>query len=123
MDTHISGFFSQHPTRALSIFAHRIKMPSPQDQWQADSALAWAKSLETGQPLHASGQSATENTATTDAAIKKAYLPAIHPEFAVQKAAEGWSAGIQAALSPLPIAVLPFDPADPNSAFNVELVL
>lgn len=46
LDTQIGTFWSQHPSRQLSIFAHNINLPAPRSQWEAMSATEWLRARE-----------------------------------------------------------------------------
>lgn len=46
LDTQIGTFWSQHPSRQLSMFAHNINLPAPRSQWEAMSATEWLRARE-----------------------------------------------------------------------------
>lgn len=134
MDTQISGFFNQHPSRSLSIFAHRINLPCGADEWDAQSPAEWraARRKHTeDEPSYCPHGSKPSQDSSSPRQPKPhqakpasaPFLPGIHPEFKVQRAGEGWSTCIQAALSLSSDEPLPFPAGCPTYAYNTELIL
>ncbi|WOO83376.1 Nicotinate catabolism cluster-specific transcription factor [Vanrija pseudolonga] len=113
IDTQISTFWNQHPSRQLSIFAHNLSMPAPRAQWEALTAAEWLRVREpssTTQHDHNAGRRGGRG----------GYLPGLHPEFQVSFVTEGYSSIVLAALAaegPPPLRV------DIDNSFAVGVIL
>lgn len=145
IDTQISAFWSQHPSRQLSIFAHNIKLPAPRAQWEAMTPADWLRAREgsdggnggsgsgsgagagTGAQRRSGGangsHSHSHNPNGTDSkssgSNRTGYMPGLHPEFQVSVVTEGYSSAVLAALAGdgTPIRI------DLDNSFQVMLVL
>lgn len=109
IDTQLSAFWNQHPSRQLSIFAHNITLPCPRNQWEAMTASDWFRVREP--PIPASAISRKP---------RSGYLPGLHPEFQVSVVSEGYSSSILSALAAedrLPFRV------DAENSLGVEMIL
>ena len=109
IDTQLSVFWNQHPSRQLSIFAHNINLPCPRNQWDATTASDWFKVREPPSP-----------SASIAKKPRSGYLPGLHPEFQVDVVSEGYSASILSALAA--DEKLPFR-VDLENALGVEMIL
>jgi hypothetical protein len=89
LDTQISAFWNQHPSRQLPIFCHNIALPCSKAQWDALSAIDW---LCVREPAPA--------PPSVDVPKKRSspFLPGLHPDFAVQNVSEGYSSNLLCAL-------------------------
>lgn len=88
IDTQISAFWSQHPSRQLSIFAHNINLPCPAAQWEARTAAEWMLTRQ------------IEVTADRPARrLRQGFHPGLHPEFHVNVIHEGYSSAVLSALA------------------------
>ncbi|KLT43774.1 hypothetical protein CC85DRAFT_224843, partial [Cutaneotrichosporon oleaginosum] len=88
IDTQISAFWSQHPSRQLSIFAHNINLPCPAAQWEARTAADWMLARQ----VESSG-SRTPRRQGRD------FVPGLHPQFHVNVIHEGYSSAVLSALA------------------------
>ena len=109
IDTQLSAFWNQHPSRQLSIFAHNINLPCPRCQWEASTASDWFNVREPPSP-----------SASVTRKPRSGYLPGLHPEFQVNVVSEGYSTAILSALAAEP--QLPFR-VDLENALGVEMIL
>ena len=109
IDTQLSAFWNQHPSRQLSIFAHNIALPCPRNQWDAPTAADWLRLREPSVP-----------SPTANRKPRSGYLPGLHPEFQVSTVSEGYSASVLSALAAE--ARLPFR-VDLEGALGVEMIL
>jgi hypothetical protein len=110
VDTQISSFWSQHPSRQLSIFAHNINLPCSRGQWEAPTPVDWIRAreqegamLQTARRTHRTG-----------------FLPGLHPEFQVSVVSEGYSSAVLAALA---ADGAPSIPVDLDNSLSVMMVL
>lgn len=94
IDTQISVFWSQHPSRQLSIFAHNIKLPAPRSQWEALTAADWLRAKE-----DAEAKVGGSNGPAAPARSRSGYMPVLHPEFQVSTVSEGYSSAVLAVLA------------------------
>lgn len=111
VDTQISAFWSQHPSRQLSIFAHNINLPSPSAQWDAMTATDW---------LLARQVDLSDSSRPPRRITRQGFLPGLHPEFQVSVVTDGYSSAVLSALSAEgapPIKI------DMDNSFAVSLVL
>lgn len=90
VDTQISAFWNQHPSRQLSIFAHNIALPATKAQWEATSAAEWLQARLAVRPPAKTGLGKRR---------RSSYLPGLHPDFEVKQVAEGYSSGVLRALA------------------------
>lgn len=111
IDTQISTFWSQHPSRQLSIFAHNINLPSPNAQWEAMTAADWMLARQ----VDFSGAERPPRRIT-----RQGFLPGLHPEFQVSVVTEGYSSAV---LSALAAEGAPPIKIDMDNSFAVSLVL
>ncbi|GMK59692.1 hypothetical protein CspeluHIS016_0802980 [Cutaneotrichosporon spelunceum] len=108
IDTQISAFWSQHPSRQLSIFAHNINLPCPTAQWEARTASAWVIARQ----VEASGDRPARRQ-------RQGFHPGLHPEFHVNVVHEGYSSAVLSALA----AEGAGPKVDQDNTFAVSLVL
>lgn len=114
VDTQISGFWNQHPSRQMSIFAHHIGLPCPKSEWEALSAAEWIRTrvaLRAAKKARASlgnqydgpsGQGASNLKPIPDVSPRKkksTYLPSLHPDFQVSYVSEGYSRSLLSAMA------------------------
>jgi hypothetical protein len=92
IDTQISAFWNQHPSRQLSIFAHNIPLPASKGQWEATSAAEWFQMRQAIRlpPQVGPGRGRKR---------RSSYLPGLHPDFEVKQVADGYSSGVLRALA------------------------
>jgi len=109
IDTQMSSFWSQHPSRQLSIFAHNINLPCTRSQWDAPTAADWLRIREQEGPAQGSRR-----------INRQGYLPGLHPEFQVSVVSEGYSSAVLAALA---ADGAPPIPVDLDNSLGVMMVL
>lgn len=136
IDTQLSAFWNQHPSRQLSIFAHNIALPCSRSLWDAPSSLAWHNArLAPPSALPAASGSGSGSAPGPGEPLspsapmsharkpRPGYLPGLHPEFQVSAVSEGYSAAVFAALAAeQPDHRLPFR-VDLENKLADELVL
>jgi hypothetical protein len=108
IDTQISAFWSQHPSRQLSIFAHNINLPCPAAQWEARTASDWMLARQ----AEVSGDCTPRRQA-------RGFHPSLHPEFHVNVIHDGYSSAVLSALA----AEGAPSKVDMDNAFAVSVVL
>lgn len=113
IDTQISSFWSQHPSRQLSIFAHNINLPSSTAQWNALNATDWL--------LARQADASVSNEPRPARRIgRQGFHPGLHPEFQVSVVTDGYSSAV---LSALTAEGAPLIKVDMDNSFAVSLVL
>lgn len=119
IDTQISSFWSQHPSRQLSIFAHNINLPAPRSQWEAPTAVDWLR-LREHEVNMANSDAAGAGHNRSGRSTRTGYLPGLHPEFQVSVVSEGYSSAVLLALS---ADGAPPIPVDIDNSFSVMVIL
>lgn len=144
IDTQLSAFWNQHPSRQLSIFAHNIALPCSRNQWEAltpgewirqrklDASRRHAKAAASGaqqgaanatRPPGSAGSGSGRALYTHRSPTKQSrssYLPGLHPDFEVKAIHGEYSAVVFSALASearLPLHI------DADNALAVEMVL
>lgn len=140
IDTQISAFWNQHPSRQLSIFAHHIGLPRPKSEWEATSAADWlrairmnklAKELNTVPQMDPSRPDAKaydthgyarlgNGTQKSPRKYRSSFLPSLHPDFQLSYVSEGYSSSLMSALAAE--TALSFD-IDLNHSLSVQMIL
>ncbi|KAM0753374.1 hypothetical protein T439DRAFT_324009 [Meredithblackwellia eburnea MCA 4105] len=133
LDCQLSGFWSQHPGRILSVFARRTGMPCPAAEWEAQNAAEWSRIVgeRNARTKVSSGPTTTTSAEQTPGHTtpkeneerENAYLPVMNPEHFVESVKPGLSSCIQAALGVKGVSCLPFPVDDPDYLFSTELIL
>ncbi|BEI93448.1 uncharacterized protein CcaverHIS019_0510760 [Cutaneotrichosporon cavernicola] len=108
IDTQISTFWSQYPSRQLAIFAHNINLPCPATQWEACTASDWVLARQ----VEGSGDRPARQQ-------RQGFQPGLHPKFQVNVIHEGYSSAVLSALA----AESASSKVDTDNVFAVSLVL
>jgi hypothetical protein len=123
IDTQLSAFWNQHPSRQLSIFAHNLPFPCPKSHWEALTPTQWLRlrispPFPTSLPSHPPRLKST-TTPRVKPLSSSGFLPGLHPEFQVSVVSEGYSSSV---LSALAAESLEFEVGLENG-LGVEMVL
>ena len=89
IDTQLSAFWNQHPSRQLSIFAHNLASPCSRVQWEAATPSEWIRTIET----------TSTPAAPSNRKPRPAHLPGLHPDFHVDHIPDGYAASVKKALA------------------------